>query len=73
VTACSLRGRYQSDSLDLESGLHDIRVRFTDRTDHTHIYLYWVPPLGNREIVPPDVLFPPLGSYELAPLQVKAQ
>jgi hypothetical protein len=73
VTACLLRGQYQSDSIDLESGLHDIRVRFTNRTDYTHIYLYWVPPLGNREIVPPEVLFPPQGSYELFPFQVKPQ
>ncbi len=64
VTASRLRGQYREGSVYLQNGLHDILVRFADRTDHTHIYLHWIPPLGTREIVPAEVLFPPQGSYE---------
>lgn len=64
VTASPLPNQYQERSIHLTKGLHDIHVRFTDRTDHTHIYLYWIPPGGNHQIVPAEVLFPPQGSYE---------
>ncbi len=50
--------------VDLEAGLHDVRLRFADRTDHTHLNWYWTPPDGGRTIVPAAVLFPPQGSYE---------
>ncbi len=50
--------------VELEAGLHDVRLRFADRTDHTHLNWYWTPPGGAREIVPSAVLFPPRGSYE---------
>ncbi len=50
--------------VDLEAGLHDVRLRFADRTDHTHLNWYWTPPDAGREIVPAAVLFPPQGSYE---------
>ena len=50
--------------VDLEAGLYDVRLRFADRTDHTHLNWYWTPPDGGREIVPAAVLFPPQGSYE---------
>ena len=47
--------------------LHDIRVTFADRTDHTYISLYWSPPSsvasGARQVIPSDVLFPPQGDY----------
>ncbi|MBW7882220.1 MAG: glycosyltransferase family 39 protein [Caldilineaceae bacterium] len=49
--------------MPLNAGLHDIRIRFADRTDHTHINLYWQPPGGAFQLVPPDVLFPPQGNY----------
>ncbi|MFN8494177.1 MAG: PA14 domain-containing protein [Caldilineaceae bacterium] len=55
---------YQENTLNLEKGLHDIRVRFSDRTGHTHINLYWTPPGGNRQIIPAAVLFPPQKNYE---------
>lgn len=50
--------------IELAEGLHDIRIRFGDRTDHTHINFFWTPPGGQRQIVPPQVLFPPQANYE---------
>mgnify|MGYP005844414163 CR=1 FL=1 len=47
----------------LTAGLHDIRIRLADRTDHTHINVYWQPPGGARQILPTDALFPPQVSY----------
>lgn len=47
----------------LTAGLHDIRIRLADRTDHTHINVYWQPPGGARQILPTDALFPPQASY----------
>ncbi|MEZ4620117.1 MAG: PA14 domain-containing protein [Caldilineaceae bacterium] len=40
VTASLLPNQYQEGTLDLSEGLHDIRIRYADRTDHTHINLY---------------------------------
>ncbi len=54
---------YMESSLDLSEGLHDIRIRFADRTDHTHVNVYWLPPDGARQILPAEILFPPQGSY----------
>lgn len=54
--------------IELTQGLHDIRVRFTDRTDHTHINLYWTPPGRARQLIPAEALFPPQGDYERATL-----
>lgn len=58
------RNVYRETNINLTEGLHDIRLRFSDRTDHTHINFYWSPPGQPRQIVPPEVLFPPQGSYE---------
>jgi len=54
---------YVEGGLTLEAGMHDIRVRFADRTSHTHLNVFWMPPGGSRQIIPADVLFPPQGSY----------
>jgi streptogramin lyase/4-amino-4-deoxy-L-arabinose transferase-like glycosyltransferase len=64
VTAGRFPNVYQENGLDLEKGLHDIRIRFSDSTDHTHINLYWTPPGGAQQIIPAGVLFPPQGNYE---------
>ncbi len=53
-------------SAQLAKGWHDIIVRFADKTSHTHIYLYWSPPVGAREIVPSQFLLPPMGQYPSA-------
>ncbi len=44
----------------LEKGQHPIRVRFSDYTGYTHIYLYWTLPGKEEEIIPPSVLAPNL-------------
>jgi streptogramin lyase/4-amino-4-deoxy-L-arabinose transferase-like glycosyltransferase len=64
VTASTRPNVLATGGIELASGLHDIRVRYTDRTDHTHINLYWTPPGGRLQIVPAEVLFPPQASYE---------
>jgi len=55
---------YQDGSIELARGLHDIRIRFVDRTHHTHINVYWQPPGGQRQMIPADVLYPPQESYD---------
>ncbi len=50
-------------ALELEQGLHDIRIRFADRTDHTHINVYWTPPGAARQILPAEILYPPQDDY----------
>ena len=54
---------YVEGGLELTAGLHDIRIRFADRTDHTHLNVYWMPPGATRAILPGAVLFPPQASY----------
>jgi 4-amino-4-deoxy-L-arabinose transferase-like glycosyltransferase len=43
----------------LPSGFHSLRLRYADRTGHTHVNLYWIPPKAEREIIPQEVLFLP--------------
>lgn len=64
VTSSPRPNEYQEGSIDLIEGLHDIRLRFADRTDHTHINLYWSPPFAGQQPVPAEVLFPPQESYD---------
>lgn len=47
--------------VQLQPGLHDIRVRFADRDGYSHIYLYWTAPGRSREIIPSQFLLPPQG------------
>ncbi|MBK8045669.1 MAG: hypothetical protein IPK16_00185 [Anaerolineales bacterium] len=54
---------YSEGEVSLATGLHDIRIRFADLTDHTHLNAFWMPPGGERQIIPSEVLFPPQGSY----------
>jgi 4-amino-4-deoxy-L-arabinose transferase-like glycosyltransferase/sugar lactone lactonase YvrE len=49
--------------ITLTPGLHDIRIRLADRTDHTHINVFWQPPGSERQIIPTEALFPPQESY----------
>ena len=55
---------YQEGQIELARGLHDIRIRFADRTDHTHVNVYWQPPGSPVQIIPADVLYPPQESYD---------
>jgi streptogramin lyase len=54
---------YREGSVELTTGFHDIRLRYTDRSSHSHINLYWTPPGQGRQIVPSQNLYPPQGSY----------
>jgi 4-amino-4-deoxy-L-arabinose transferase-like glycosyltransferase len=47
--------------VQLEAGLHDLRLKFVDRDPYSHIYLFWTPPGRPREIIPSAVLLPPQG------------
>ncbi len=58
---------YREGSVELTAGFHDIRLRYTDRSGHSHINLYWTPPGQGRQIVPSQNLYPPQGSYAQAP------
>ena len=66
-------------AIELGEGLHDIRIRYADRTDHSHINVYWMPPGSSRQPLPAAALFPPQGSYanvtlpDLASLTAVAQ
>jgi sugar lactone lactonase YvrE len=63
IVRAMVPNQYEEGAISLTEGLHDIRIRFADRTDHTHLNVYWMPPGAARAIVPPAVLFPPQGSY----------
>ncbi len=56
--------QYDENGVELTAGLHDIRIRFGDRTNHTHVNLYWVPPGRGQQLIPSRFLFPPMGSYD---------
>ena len=64
ITASLLPNQYEEGSIELEEGFHDIRILFADRTDHTHINLYWSPPFAGQQPIPSEVLFPPQESYD---------
>ncbi|MCC6166838.1 MAG: glycosyltransferase family 39 protein [Caldilineaceae bacterium] len=77
VAASRTRGEFSTGEAALSSGLHDIEVRYADRTDHTFVNLYWNrvgllgpshwrPPGqegGGYQIIPSDFLFPPQKDY----------
>jgi hypothetical protein len=65
VAASRQRDEYDQAGLDLEAGYHHLRLRYAARTHHMHVDLYWTPPGGTREILPPEMLFPPQGSWQL--------
>ena len=62
--------QYLEGGIELSEGLHDIRVRYTDETDHTFIKVLWAPPGQGREPIPSDRLFPEWGSYPIRAGQV---
>ena len=63
VVSAQVRNQLSEKPIALAQGLHDIRIRYRDRTDHTHINFFWTPPGGTRQIVPEQVLFPPQANY----------
>ena len=55
-------------AVQLSAGWHQIRVRFTDKTGGTRMYLYWTPPgATEREIIPARYLRPPMAEYPSTP------
>ncbi len=73
ITSSPRPNEYQEGSIELTEGLHDIRLRFADRTDHTHINLYWSPPFAGQQPIPAEVLFPPQPSYDRVALPLLSQ
>jgi len=63
VVEATVPNDYREGSVELTAGFHDIRLRYTDRSSHSHINLYWTPPGQGRQIVPSQNLYPPQGSY----------
>jgi hypothetical protein len=73
VVASRERDEYDQAGLDLEAGKHDLRLRYAARTHHMHVDLYWTRPGGTREIIPPEVLLPPVGSWQLLTLRADGE
>jgi hypothetical protein len=46
--------------LDLDAGMHDIRIRYLDDRSHSQIHVYWEHPDGYSELIPSDALYPPV-------------
>jgi streptogramin lyase/4-amino-4-deoxy-L-arabinose transferase-like glycosyltransferase len=61
----AIRNQMAVGGVELEAGLHDIIVRYADRTDHTFINLSWRPPGGDAmfRTIPSELFFPPQASY----------
>lgn len=51
--------QYQEASVQLEAGVHEIRIRYQDLEGGGFIVLSWVPPGGVRAVVPGEALYPP--------------
>ncbi len=64
IVTSNIPNQYVEGAIELASGLHDVRIRYADRTDHTHVNFYWVPPFAGQQPVPSEVLFPPQANYE---------
>ncbi|MCC6456504.1 MAG: glycosyltransferase family 39 protein [Caldilineaceae bacterium] len=66
VVAAQTRNEMSQGGLTLEAGLHDIVVRYGDRTDHSYINLQWRPPGSDQAYreIPSELLFPPQERYE---------
>lgn len=61
-----VRNEMSVGGMTLEAGLHDIVVRYADRTDHTYINLMWRPPGNDLSFrpIPTELLFPPQANYD---------
>jgi DNA-binding beta-propeller fold protein YncE len=77
VVATQARNQYVEGSVNLSAGWHDINVQYGDRTDHSFISLYWIPPRpysdGIRQIIPAEFLRPLGSSYERIAVPLLAQ
>jgi 4-amino-4-deoxy-L-arabinose transferase-like glycosyltransferase len=59
VVENTVSNREASCTLQLDAGCHDLKLRFLDSDNRSHIYLYWTPPGSSREFIPQERLFPP--------------
>jgi streptogramin lyase/4-amino-4-deoxy-L-arabinose transferase-like glycosyltransferase len=73
IVAAYEPNQLREGSITLSEGLHDVRIRYADRTAHTHINFYWSPPGRGQSHVPAEVLFPPQSSYDRIDLEAAAQ
>lgn len=55
--------QYVEAAVNLPEGLHDIKIRFLDKTGHSFIDAYWQPPGGVRSLIPGARVFPPMAAY----------
>jgi len=51
-------GRYREGVIRLSRGYHDIEVRYFQVDGSQTMQLWWTPPGGSRELLPPTQLFP---------------
>jgi hypothetical protein len=67
IATSQVRNELDEGSVTLAAGLHDIRVRYVDRTDHTYINLMWRPPGVDQSYraIPTELLYPPQEKYDL--------
>lgn len=65
LLAATTRNEGVQGSIPLTPGLHDVVLRFADRTDHTYINLMWRPPGGDQSFrpIPSELLLPPQENY----------
>lgn len=63
VVETHVPNQYREGQISLTAGWHDITVRYVDRTNHSHINLYWRPPGSGQQIIPSERLLPPQGAY----------
>lgn len=66
IVNSQVRNEMAVGGLTLDAGLHDIKLRYADRTDHTYIDLSWRPPGvdGSFRTIPSALLFPPQANYD---------
>jgi 4-amino-4-deoxy-L-arabinose transferase-like glycosyltransferase/DNA-binding beta-propeller fold protein YncE len=64
VVDAQTQNKYVDGEMDLSAGLHNIRLRYADLTDYSHVNLFWTPPNGKLESIPQEVLFPPQSDTE---------
>jgi DNA-binding beta-propeller fold protein YncE len=63
VVATRQPGYQTGGTISLTAGPHDLRLRYLDNQMYSHVYLYWAPPGRGLEVIPPENLLPPQGSY----------
>ncbi|HEY65035.1 MAG TPA: hypothetical protein G4O02_10740 [Caldilineae bacterium] len=50
--------QYREGRIELSQGFHDIEVRYFQDGGSREMQLWWMPPGGTKELVPPEYLFP---------------